>query len=69
MVAVAARWRQPAWWQRWQLGRCTILVVAAARLEMGRQRGGGSSNGALAAAVWCMLTIILIVTMMMMIDY
>jgi hypothetical protein len=46
-----------------------ILAVAAARLEMLRQRGGGGgNNGALAAAAWRMLIIILIVTMTMIID-
>ncbi len=66
---VGARWRQPAWGQRRQLGRSAILAVAAAHLEMRRQRGGGSgNNGALEAAAWCMLIIILILTMTMIID-
>ncbi len=64
-----ARWRQPAWWQRWQLGRSAILAVAAACLKMQWQRGGGGGkNGALEAAAWRMLIIILIIMMTMIID-
>ncbi len=64
-----ARWRQPAWRQRQQLGRSMILAVASARLEMRQQRGGGGSNkGELEATAWCMLIIILIVMMTMIID-
>ncbi len=70
VVAATARRRWPAWQQRWQLGGSTILVEAAARLEVWQQCGGGSgNNGVFAVAAWHMLTIILIVTMMMMIDY
>jgi hypothetical protein len=70
VAAVAARQRQPAWQGRWQLGKRAILAVAAARLEVRRQRGdGGSNNGVLAAAAWRMLTIILIITMTTMIYY
>jgi hypothetical protein len=67
---VAAHWRRPAWGQRWQLGGSAILAVAAACLEVWRQRGGGGgNNGVFAAAAWHMLTIILIIMMTMMIDY
>jgi hypothetical protein len=37
-VAAAQRW-WPAWQRRRQLGRSAILAVAAARLEVRRQRG------------------------------
>ncbi len=70
VAAATARWRQPAWRQRRQPGRCAILAVAAARLEMQRQHGGGGgNNGAFAAPAWHMLIIFLIVTMTMIIDY
>ncbi len=70
VAVAAAQWQRPAWQQRQQLCGSAILAVAAARLEMGWQRGGGSgNNGALAAAAWRMLIIILIVMMTMMIDY
>ncbi len=68
-MAAGARWRQPAWWRRRQLGRSAILAVAAARLEMRQQRGdGGGNNGALESAAWRMLIIILIVMTTMIID-
>ncbi len=52
VVGVAARWRQPAWRRRRQLGRSAILAVAVARLEIRRQRGGGGgNNGALAVVM------------------
>jgi hypothetical protein len=70
VAVAAARWWQPAWRQRQQLGGNTILAVAAAHLEMRQQRGGGSgNNGALAVAAWRMLIIVLIVMMTMMVDY
>ncbi len=69
MAAAGAQWRQPAWRRRRQLGRSTILAVAAVRLEMRQQHGGGGGNkGALEAAAWRMLIIILIITMTMIID-
>jgi hypothetical protein len=69
-VAAAAAWRGwPAWQRRQQLGGSGILAVAAARLEVRRQRGSGGNNVALAAAAWHMLTIIAMVTMTTMIDY
>jgi hypothetical protein len=69
VVVAGARWLRPAWRQRRQLGRSAILAIAAARLEIRRQRSGGcGNNGALEVAAWCMLIIILIVTMTMIID-
>ncbi len=63
-VAVASLAAEAAAWRKHDLG------VAAACLEMQRQRGGGvGNNGALAAAAWHMLIIILIFMMTMMIDY
>ncbi len=69
VAAAGARWRQPAWRQRWKLGRSVILAVAVAHLEMRWHCGGGcGNNGALEAAAWRMLIIILIITMIMIID-